>query len=231
VTTVTTETAGCRAERAAGAAGRSPDGPRAPSTGLDRRREAFLARTEQYRRLGYDRLAAARFVAEAAGDLAGPALDVGTGRGLLAMAVARRGLDVVTVDVSDEDRELAALLAEEAGLAGRIRFLIRDARSVPFPNGWFGCALTMDVLHHLEDALPILREMVRLVRPGGKVVVADYTEEGFAMVSAIHRREGREHLRSSVTVEKAAAILSEGGCMARGATRSRFKSVVWLERT
>jgi ubiquinone/menaquinone biosynthesis C-methylase UbiE len=65
-----------------------------------------------------------------AGDLAGPALDVGTGRGLLAMAVARRGLDVVSVDVNE------------------------------------------------EDAAPVLREMVRVVKPGGRIVLADFNEQG-----------------------------------------------------
>ena len=47
---------------------------------LEERIAVFRARTEQYRRLGYDRFAAARFVAEAAGRLEGPALDVARGR-------------------------------------------------------------------------------------------------------------------------------------------------------
>ncbi len=52
------------------------------------RRRVFDARTQQFLRAGYDRFGAARFVADAAGGLEGPALDVGTGKGLLAMASA-----------------------------------------------------------------------------------------------------------------------------------------------
>jgi ubiquinone/menaquinone biosynthesis C-methylase UbiE len=196
----------------------------------DERRRAFLARTEQYLRAGHDRLAAAHLVAAAAGDLAAPALDVGTGKGLLAMALARRDLDVVSVDVNEEDSELAVLLAAEAGLSGRIRFLLEDARSLPFADGSFGCALMMDVLHHLEDAAPVVREMARVVQPKGKIVVADFTEEGFATVAAVHRAEGREHPRSAVTVDVAQACLTANGWELGGEEVGHQHRVAWFRR-
>ena len=76
----------------------SVDAPRTTAD-LGQRRQEFEARIAQYRALGHDRLAAVRFVAGAAGRLHGPALDVGTGRGLLARELARLSLDVVSVDV------------------------------------------------------------------------------------------------------------------------------------
>jgi ubiquinone/menaquinone biosynthesis C-methylase UbiE len=196
----------------------------------DGRRGAFLVRTEQYLRAGHDRLAAARFVAAAAGDLAGPALDVGTGKGLLAMALARRDLDVVSVDVNEEDSELAAVLARDTGLAGRIRFLLEDARSLPFADASFGCALMMDVLHHLEDAAPVMREMARVVRPHGKIVVADFTEEGFATVAAIHRAEGREHPRSAVTVDAVRTCLEGLGWETLGEAVDELHRAAWFRK-
>jgi ubiquinone/menaquinone biosynthesis C-methylase UbiE len=197
---------------------------------LDERKRAFEARTQQYLRDGHDRFAAARLVAEAAGDLDGPALDVGTGRGLLAMALARRGLEVVSVDVSRDDLELATLLAQETGLAGRIRFLLQDARSLPFADSSFGCALMMDVLHHLEEGRPVLAEMARLVGPAGRIVVAEFTEEGFTLVSRVHQAEGREHPRSSVTVDTAGAILAELGWQVGAETQGHLQRVVWFRR-
>ena len=197
---------------------------------LDERKRAFLARTEQYLQAGHDRLAAASFVAAAAGEIDGPALDVGTGKGLLAMALARRGVDVVSVDVNEEDSELAALLARDAGLAGRIRFLREDARSLPFADGSFGCALMMDVLHHLDDAAPVVREMARVVRPHGRIVVADFTEDGFATVSAIHRAEGREHPRSAVTVDAAQHVLADAGWALAGEEVGHQQRVAWFRR-
>ncbi|MBI4915475.1 MAG: class I SAM-dependent methyltransferase [Acidobacteria bacterium] len=197
---------------------------------LEQRRQVFVARTREFLGHGHDRFAAARLVAEAAGDLVGPALDIGTGKGLLAMALARRGLEVVSVDVSREDLELASLLASEAGLEERIRFLLHDARSLPFADGSFGCALMMDVLHHVEEGRPVLAEMSRLVGPSGRIVIADFTEEGFSLVSRVHQAEGREHPRSAVTVEAATALLAELGWPIAGETQGHLQHVVWLRR-
>jgi ubiquinone/menaquinone biosynthesis C-methylase UbiE len=197
---------------------------------LEARHRVFFARTEQFLREGHDLFGAAQFVAEAAGCLESPALDVGTGEGLLAMALARRGLDLVAVDVSEEDSALAALLVREAGLAGRIRVLRGDARSLPLPDGYFGCVAMMDVLHHLEDAAPVLGEMVRVVRPRGRIVVADFTDEGFERVAAVNRAEGHEHPRSAVTVDEARAVLAGAGWELCGETAGHLHRVAWFGR-
>jgi ubiquinone/menaquinone biosynthesis C-methylase UbiE len=199
-----------------------------PAEGVAARELAFWMRTRQYLQEGYDRIAAARFVGDAAGAMEGPALDVGTGRALLAMALARRGLDVVSVDLSAEEQALAAVLARGAGLAGRIRFLRSDAVSLPFPAGHFGSAAMMNVLHHLDDAGPVLTEMARVVKRGGWIVVADFTEEGFALVARIHGAEGGQHPRSEVTPDTARSILAALGWRLGGEAQGHLQRVAWF---
>jgi len=191
---------------------------------------AFRARSREYLRLGHDRQAAARFVVEAAGALHGPALDVGTGKGLLAIELALRGMEVVSVDVDDQERELARLLAEEAGVASRISFDHGDAAHLPHADGHFGCVAMMDVLHHLGDPGPVLREMARVVRVGGVIIIADFDEDGFALVSRVHQGEGREHPRTAATVSLAVDELFRAGsrCMTR--TRGHQHDVVVLQK-
>ena len=186
---------------------------------LQQSRDHFQCRTEQYRELGHDRFAAAAFVAGCGGALEGPALDVGTGKGLMAMALARRGLDVVSVDVGAEDQALAALLAGEAGLSDRIRFLLQDASCLPFPDGHFGTCAMMDVLHHLERGAPVLSEMERVLKPGGVLVVADFDQEGFDLVGRVHASEGREHPVGTVAAPWAEGFL-EGLGLEPTATRA-----------
>ena len=176
-----------------------------------RRKAAFLVRTEQYLSLGYDRFAAMDFVVKTGGRLSGPALDIGTGKGLMAMALARQGLEVVSVDPDADEQALAFLLAAEAGLADRIRFFHGDASVLPYSEDHFGCAALVDVLHHLQDSVSVLEETARVLRPSGTLILADFSPEGFELVARVHQEEGREHPVSGVTPESAETFLSGRG--------------------
>jgi ubiquinone/menaquinone biosynthesis C-methylase UbiE len=197
---------------------------------VEERLRAFRARSRQYLALGHDRLAAARFVVDAAGAPRGPALDVGTGKGLLAIALAQRDLEVVTIDVDASERELARLLADEAGVGARITFATGDAARLPWPDGGFACVAMMDVLHHLAEPGPVLREMARVTAPDGIIVLADFDEEGFDLVSRIHRAEGREHLRTSVTVAAAREELRRLGLAQVAQTRGHQHEIAVLRQ-
>lgn len=178
---------------------------------MGRRKAVFLVRTERYLSLGYDRFATADFVVKTGGRLSGPALDIGTGKGLMAMALARQGLEVVSVDPDADEQALAFLLAAEAGLADRIRFVRGDASVLPYSEDHFGCAALVDVLHHLKDPVSVLEETARVLRPSGILILADFSPEGFELVARVHQEEGREHPVSGVTLEWAEVFLTGRG--------------------
>jgi ubiquinone/menaquinone biosynthesis C-methylase UbiE/acyl-coenzyme A thioesterase PaaI-like protein len=183
-----------------------------PGSTLQERRQHFDTRTQCYVDHGYDRVEAARFVASVLDPSRdGTVLDVGTGRGLLAVALASRGTSVVTVDPDPADQELAALLAREAGVDARLKIITADAASLPYPDGYFSAAASMDVLHHLADAEPVLKEVVRVLSPHGELLLADFSREGFDMVTRVHQEEGRVHSESGVTIDHAAALLQQWG--------------------
>ena len=171
------------------------------------RQERFWKRTAQYLGHGHDRFAAAAFVAEAVGAGPGRALDVGTGKGLLAVALARRDFHVTSVDVDADEQALAAVLARKAEVDGRIAFDRADASSLPYPDGRFDVVACMDALHHFESGEPVLREMARILKPSGRLVLADFSEEGFALVERIHSAEGHIHPRGAVTMARALEFL------------------------
>lgn len=200
------------------------------ATDLALRWGAFRKRSEQYLRLGHDRAAAARFVAGSGGSLTGPVLDVGTGKGLLAMALADQGVSVVSIDVDSSDQALARLLAEEAGVRDRIDFIRGDAARLPFPPDRFGAVAMMAVLHHLKDPASVLRDMKRAVRPGGVLIVADFSEEGFELVDRVHREEGGEHPRAGTTVDLAAAELERRGLRCIGRREEHLHLVAVFEK-
>jgi ubiquinone/menaquinone biosynthesis C-methylase UbiE len=177
---------------------------------LAQQKAHFWSRTAYYASLGYDRLAAVSFILDGAGPIAGPVLDVGTGMGIAARGLAARGLEVVSIDPNAEDQAVAAALTEEPAQRSRIRFMVTSAASLPFPDGHFGAAVAVDVLHHLEAGLPALAELARVVKPGGTVVLADFSREGFELVTRVHASEGRVHAEGPVTMDWARGFLCGG---------------------
>ncbi|MFI7154362.1 class I SAM-dependent methyltransferase [Nonomuraea sp. NPDC050022] len=53
-----------------------------------------------------------------------------------------------------------------------------DAAWLPFASGSFSCLLCTSALRHFDDPAAALREMVRVLRPGGRTVVADFLGDG-----------------------------------------------------
>jgi ubiquinone/menaquinone biosynthesis C-methylase UbiE len=175
---------------------------------LNEQRIHFAKRTARFADAGYDRLGAPEFILDFAGELAGPVLDVGTGMGITARALANRGLEVVSVDRNADDQQVAAALTDDPASAKRIRYLLADAARLPVSDHYFGSAVAIDVLHHLDAGGPVLTELRRAVRPGGLLVLADFSVEGFEMVSQVHAAEGHVHIAGPVTVDWARGFLA-----------------------
>jgi ubiquinone/menaquinone biosynthesis C-methylase UbiE len=100
-------------------------------------------------------------------------LDCGCGPGSisvdLAELVAPGGL--VGIDTSERNLEAARTLARERGLSNA-RFEHADIHSLPFDTGSFDAAIVSRVLEHLPDPVAAMREVRRVLKPGGVVGVA-----------------------------------------------------------
>jgi ubiquinone/menaquinone biosynthesis C-methylase UbiE len=98
------------------------------------------------------------------------ALDVGTGAGALALALAPLVREVVGVDCVPE---LLALARERATAFGNVELVEGDATALPFPASSFDLAATMRTLHHVARPELVLAELTRVTRRGGRVLVVD----------------------------------------------------------
>ena len=96
------------------------------------------------------------------------ALDVGTGAGALAIALAPLVREVVGVDIVPE------LLAEGRKRApANVELVEADATALPFERGSFDLVCTARTLHHVPRPELVLAEMNRVLRPGGTMLVVD----------------------------------------------------------
>jgi sterol 24-C-methyltransferase len=103
-------------------------------------------------------------------------LDAGCGRGAVALRMATAfGLRVEGVDILAGDIRRARRKAARRGTADRTRFQVMDYRSLPFPDGHFDGAYTMETLVHAPDAAAVLGELHRVLRPGGRLALFEYS--------------------------------------------------------
>ena len=111
-------------------------------------------------------------------NVSGAALDVATGTGDFAFALARRPAvsHVVGLDYTPEMLTVADAKARLNGLASRLSLVAGDARALPFPDDHFECATVGFGVRNFTDVPRALREMARVVRPGGQVVVLEIVQ-------------------------------------------------------
>ena len=104
-------------------------------------------------------------------------LDVGCGAGGPALRLAEAtNASVVGIDILAEGIATATELAQERGLGERAAFLRVDAGGqLPFDEGSFDAALSVDAMCHLPDRLHILRELHRVTSAGARILFTDPT--------------------------------------------------------
>lgn len=126
---------------------------------------------------GYDRAWRRQAVAATALPREGILLDVCTGTADLALEAARQFPDARIVGV-DFSRPMIALGAAKIGgarLTDRVRLEVAQAEALPFADGSFDAVTVAFGLRNLPDRLRGLREMCRVLRPGGRAVILEFT--------------------------------------------------------
>lgn len=114
-------------------------------------------------------------------------LDVATGSGNAAIAAARSGCDVVGVDYVPALLERGRQRAAAEGL--EVTFLHGDAEELPFPDRAFDAVLSVYGSMFAPDQDRAAAELLRVVRPGGTVALANWTPGGF--IGQLFRTVGR----------------------------------------
>jgi demethylmenaquinone methyltransferase/2-methoxy-6-polyprenyl-1,4-benzoquinol methylase len=121
-------------------------------------------------------------------------LDVATGTGMVAFALAARGAEVVGLDQS------AAMLGGAQNrlertpeLAGRLSFVLGEAEALPFADGEFDALSFTYLLRYVDDRAATMRELARVVTPGGRIGMVEFgvpSDPRLRMLWRVHTRVG-----------------------------------------
>jgi ubiquinone/menaquinone biosynthesis C-methylase UbiE len=118
-----------------------------------------------------DQAQVARLV-EAIGETAGRVLDVGCGPGIVTSALAEGAQEVVALDLIPQMLEQAR---ERCAKAGRTNVVFKEgsATALPFADATFDAVVTRLSFHHFAEPNVALKEMLRVLRRGGILTIAD----------------------------------------------------------
>jgi SAM-dependent methyltransferase len=144
-------------------------------------------------------------------------LDVGCGVGHWSRVLAR----VVSVDarISGIDREprwveKAAESARALGLGARCQYSVASADALPFEDASFDLVTCQTLLIHVSDPARVVREMMRVLRPGGVLMAAEPTNVAYGLLEAIALGDPPDLaatlLRFQLICEKGKKALGEG---------------------
>lgn len=113
-------------------------------------------------------------------------LDIGGGDGRLAVALAKQYPNlskIITADISKDMSERARKRAEKNGLGDRIHSHVNDVHNLSYEDSYFDVIVSFGSMHHWEDPIKALRELDRVLKPNGILIVMDgYNRPSFKSI-------------------------------------------------
>ena len=126
------------------------------------------------------------------------ALDIATGTGHTALALAPHVASVIGIDLTPEMLAEAEQLRSERS-AINVQFRVADVHHLPFPDASFDLITCRRAAHHFSDIRLALQEMQRVLRSGGRLVIDDRSvpEDNFVdtCMNALDRLHDESHVR------------------------------------
>ncbi len=130
-------------------------------------------------------------------------LDVATGTGMVAFALAERGATVVGLDQSEAMLGGAQVrLQGTPQLADRLSFMLGEAEALPFADGEFDALSFTYLLRYVDDPAATMRELARVIKPGGRIAMVEFGVPGDPTLRGlwrIHTRAGLPLLGRAVS--------------------------------
>lgn len=103
-------------------------------------------------------------------------LDAGCGRGTVACYLAQKyKANITGIDIVDFELKMAKKRARKLGLTSKVNFFLKDYSYTKFPKNYFNKIFTLETLVHSPNLQKTLREFHRILKPGGRLVMFEYS--------------------------------------------------------
>lgn len=161
-------------------------------------------------------------------------LDMGCGAGHASFIAARQVAQVTAYDLSGQMLEVVAAAAQEKGLTN-ISTQQGYAEALPFTDASFDVAISRYSAHHWHDVGQALREVKRVLKPGGTLIVMDVMSPGHPVrdvwLQTVEALRDTSHVRNYAAGEWL-SMMNEAGLISRSLTTDRLvlEYASWVAR-
>ena len=167
-------------------------------------------RLKLFKKYGYDIPKARSYIIAKAGlNKGGSILEVGTGRGHMATALARKGFKLTSIDLDKKAQGVAKIHLKEIKNGKSAILKIMNAERLRFKDDSFDQVVSVNFIHHAKNPAKCLKEMIRVAR--NRLIVADINKRGERIMEKVHRLDGHNHALSKMSLKEMEALLKNAG--------------------
>lgn len=166
-------------------------------------------RLRLFKKYGYDIPKARNFILAKAKLTKGRILEVGTGKGHLAVVLAKKAFKFVSIDLDKNAQKIAKEILKNLRLDKFVVLKIMDAERLRFPDGYFDSVISVNFIHHAKNPSKCINEMVRVTRD--KLVIADLNKKGERIMKKVHGLDGHKHYASKMSLSSVRTLLEKLG--------------------
>jgi ubiquinone/menaquinone biosynthesis C-methylase UbiE len=170
-------------------------------------------RLRLFKRYGYDIPRARKFILTKAKISGGIILEVGTGKGHMAVVLANNGLKVVSIDLDRKAQKTAKLKLKRLKLDKSVSLKNMNAERLKYRDNSFDYVISVNFIHHAKNPVKCLKEMIRVVK--NKLIIADLNKRGEKVMEKVHALDGHRHAASKMSLLGVKEYLEKAGLVVK----------------
>ena len=167
------------------------------------------ARLRLFKKYGYDIPKARNFILAKSKLNKGRVLEVGTGKGHLAIVLAKKGFKFTSIDLDTKAQEVAKSILKELKLDKLAVLKIMDAERLRFSDNKFDSVISVNFIHHAKNPAKCIKEMVRVAKE--KLIIVDLNKRGECIMEKVHSLDGHKHHASKMSLSSVKTLLEKLG--------------------
>jgi len=166
-------------------------------------------RLKLFKKYGYDMLKARNLILTKAKLTKGKILEVGTGKGHMAIVLAKKGFKLTSIDLDRKAQHIAKISLKAMKLDKLVTLKIMNAERLQYKDNAFDSVISVNFIHHAKNPNKCLKEMIRVIK--NKLIIADINKRGERIMEKVHRLDGHSHAASKISLKGIEVFLKRSG--------------------